>query len=144
MRILDKHRELLKQRLRLDIEIRSFVNENLKAKMKLAYPSIVTERVVEICCDYLGISPETIRSKSRKRAVSNARLVISLIAHRDYRIDSAIVGDVIGSEASNIRHRTSSHDNEIFFNSRDEVLTAYQHCKILCDHNINFEYEEKN
>lgn len=144
MTLLERHRELLKQRLKLDIEIREFVNDNLKSEMKLADPTSITERVAKICCDYLGITLETLRSNSRKRTVSNARLVISLIAHRDYRVDSVIVGDVIGSEASTIRHRTSDHNDRIFFHSRDDVLTAYQHCKILCDHNINFNYEEKD
>lgn len=144
MTVLEKHRELLKQRLKLDIEIREFVNDNLKSEMKLADPKIVTERVTDICCDYLGLSIDVIRSGSRKRTISNARLVISLIAHRDYRIDSAIVGEVIGSEASTVRHRTSEHNDRIFFHSRDDVLTAYQHCKILCDNNINFIYEEKD
>lgn len=144
MRVLDKHKELLLKRLELDIEIREFVNEYLKIDYNMTTPRKLTERVAEICCDYSGIPVEKVVSRTRKRDISNLKLIISLIAHRDYKVDSVIVGDFLNVEASTVRHRTSDHDDRIFFKCRDEILIAYEHCKILCDANINFEYEEKD
>lgn len=144
MRVLDKHKKLLKERLEKDIEIRKFVKDYLKIKPSMTTPRRLTERVAQICCDYLGLTMEDVTKRSRKREISNAKLVISLIAYRDYRVDSVTVGDVLNLEPSTVRLRTQDHDDMIFFHSRDDILIAYQHCKILCDENINFNYEEKN